>query len=448
MGLKTLIVCTKGGISVWVNHLLRMGVDRERIIAVNPTDRGPFDAELLAGALNYDYYIIHWNALMLVEGLYQPGVRALEWDHVIADEAHLAKNRKAERTLRLKKIKARVRTAVTGTPADNKPQDIWSILHWLDKKTYSSYWDFFNQYIDWEMAFTRDSPNGYRKIKGIKNIDVLHAQLRPFYIRRTLTEVIDEMPDKTHTEIMVDLTPRQRTDYDAMYKWQVAQLGELGETLVVTAKIAMYMRLQQMTAGTCDLDWDFYEKFWDKHQYDTDEELPKHCPSGPRVRIGEESPKVDALMELIEAAPDDEQFVVFTNLKDVISMVEARCRKAKITCVTYSGKILSQKTRDANVARFQSGAARVFVGTVASAGTTITLTAAHTLIFLDRHWNSSMNEQAEDRIWRIGQKNACQIIDIIARDTYDEPKTRKIWEKAESIHELVDVKEVAPNAWS
>lgn len=429
---RTLIICQKGGLDVWKSHLMQLGVKEGRILVIDPTDREEFDEELKCGALNYDYYIMHWDALIRLKyiapyparvekGVKIPGFKGLEWDHLIADEVQLAKNRKAQRTLKLKKIKAKVKTGASGTPADDKPQDFWSVLNWLYPKEFSSYWRFFNRYLDWE-----NHPfNGYRIIKGVKNIPELHSRIRPYYIRRKLTDVVDDMPDKTWTDIKVKMTPRMRRDYNSMEKWQTARLGKDNDELVVTAKIAMYMRLLQMTLGTCELDY-------------TDFDLGKR--DSPVVRIMEPSPKMDALMELIESHEDeDEQFVIFTNFRDVVSMVEARCAKSGIPVSVYHGGITNQKTRDASVAEFQSGKTKVFVGTIGAAGTSITLTAAHTLIFLDRNWNPSKNSQAEDRIWRIGQKNACQIINIIMQDTYDEPRLLQIFQKALQVKEIVEI---------
>jgi SNF2 family DNA or RNA helicase len=412
---RTLIVCQKGGLSVWRWHLEQMGVSPNRILVVDPSDRTRFNTELELGALNFDYYIVHWNALALLSGLMVPK----NWHHVIADEVQYAKNPKTKRTREFKKIPCTFRTAISGTPADDKPQDFWSPLNWLYKKQFSSYWRFYNKYLKWHTH-----PHGYRIIDGVQNIGELHDLIRPFYIRRTLTEVIDDMPEKTHSTIRVEMTKRQRRDYNAMEKYQVSRLGDREEELVVTHKIAMYMRLLQMTMGTCELDWSLVEE---------------GKRDSPVVRINEPSPKIDALMELIEEHPE-EQFVVFTNFRDVVGMVLDRCKKEKISTSHITGSVLSQAARDAAVADFQSGKARVFVGTVKAAGTTITLTAAHTLVFLDRNWNPSVNEQAEDRIWRIGQKNACQIIDIIAEDTVDEPRLKKIWQKAQAVKDVVNVK--------
>jgi SNF2 family DNA or RNA helicase len=433
---RTLIICQKSGLAVWKYHLEAMGVASDQILVINPGNRTPFNDELACGAVNYQYYIVHWDVLIRLPDLLppKPWQKGIIWDHIIADEIHLAKNRKAKRTVTFKRIKGRFKTAASGTPADDKPQDIWSPLNWLYPKEFSAYWRYYNTYLDWETH-----PNGYRIIKGTKNVARLHAQIRPFYIRRTLLEVVDSMPDKTHTELRVQLTPRQRRDYDAMEKYQVAALGDNYEEFVVTWKIAMYMRLLQMTLGTCEVDWTAYNAFWEKWNGTPQDKLPLSVPTGPKILIREPSPKLDVLMEQIEDH-EDEQFVVFTNFRAVVEMVQARCQTAGISTSILTGGITSQPRRDAAVADFQSGRSRVFIGTVGAAGTTITLTAAHTLVFTDRNWNPSKNAQAEDRIWRIGQKNACQIIDIIAEDTVDEPRLRRIWEKARNVDEIVNIK--------
>jgi SNF2 family DNA or RNA helicase len=433
---RTLIVAQKNGLAVWKYHLEALGVPSEQILVIDPKDRTEFDQELADGAFNYAYYIVHWNVLILLENLVpsiKSSVKPIVWDCLIGDEIQFAKNRNTKRTKAFKKIKARKKIGCSGTPADDKPQDFWSILNWLYPREFSAYWAFFNKYLDWE-----NSPQGYRLIKGTKNIAQLHDKIRPFYIRRKLTEVIKDMPDKSYREIRVQMTPRMKRDYKAMEKYQTAQLGEMEEEFAVVYKISMYMRLLQMTAGTCEVDWTKYEKFWDKWEGTPDDKMPKKVIMGPTIRITDPSPKIDALMEEIETN-EEEQFVVFTNFLDVVGLVEARCKKAGIPVSKITGQVISQKVRDAAVADFQSGKTRVFVGTVKAAGTSITLTAAHTLIFLDRNWNPSINSQAEDRIWRIGQKNACQIIDIIMDETLDEPRVRRIWHKAKNVQEVVDI---------
>lgn len=450
-GFRTLIVCTKGGLSVWKWHLEDQGVPSDRILVIDPNNRGPFDAELNSGANNFDYFIVHYHGLPLLSFFEKPqiGRNALIWHHIIADEVHLAKNRNAARTKVLKRQKARKKTALSGTPADNSPLDIWSVLNWLDKKTYSSYWQFYNEYIKYEEKVNHNTGCGYREVLGTKNMDKYHQKVAPFYIRRTLEEVRGSMPPKTHSEIWVDLSARQLKDYRQIKEFQTALLGRFDEELVIEWQIAIWQRLQQMTLGTViELDWSIYEKFWEKwlpiveaaRIRGIDPDLPKNAPTGPKLVLGEPSPKIDAVMEKIDEAVDaGESIVVFTQYKEVVKMLESRCRKAKLPTSLYHGGITSQQKRDAAVADFQSRKTRVFVGTIGAAGTSITLTAAHTLIFTDRHWNPSINRQAEDRIWRLDQQSPCQIIDILAHNTLDDDKLDSLALKGRRVDAIVEV---------
>lgn len=444
-GFRTLIICTKGGLSVWKWHLEDQGVPSDRILVVDPSDRTSFSEELEAGALNFDYYILHYHALPLIPYFERPqiGRNALVWDHVICDEAHYLKGRNTQRTKLVKRQKGKKKTAISGTPADDKPMDVWSVLNWLDRKKYSSYWRFYNEYIKYEEKWNHNAGRGYRQILGTKNMDKYHEDISGFYIRRTLPEVRGSMPPKTHSKIWVDLDDRQLKDYRQMEEFQTAILGDSGEELTVLWQIAVYQRLQQMTLGTVkDLDWSAYERFWERHAETPEEYLPKSQPKGPKLVLGDPSPKLDAAMEKIEEALDcDESIVIMTQYKEVVRMMGERCKKAKIPVSMYHGGMTSQSRRDAAVADFQSRKNSVFVGTIGAAGTSITLTAARTLIFTDRHWNPSVNRQAEDRIWRFDTQEPVQIIDICARNTIDDEKLAQILLKGKRVDSIVEVPE-------
>lgn len=438
---RTLIVTNKGGLSVWRWHLVDQGVDPESILVIDSMDRSVFSDELDLGAVNYSYYIMHYHALDLVPFFekVQIGRQALVWDHIIVDEAHYIKNRNAKRTKTLKRQKARFKTALTGTPADDKPQDVWSIWNWLSRKDYSSYWRFFDEFIDSSEEVNHRTGQGYRKVIGVKNMSEYHRRVSPYYIRRRLTDVRDDMPEKVYSDMWVDLTGRQQKDYRQIESIQTALLGKYNEEYTIEWAIAVFMRLQQMTLGTVDeLDWSHYERFWEKWASvdPEDPNFPKTVPTGPKFILTEPSPKLDVVMEKAEeAASENESLVVMTNYREVVKMLEKRCRANRIPISVLHGGITSQPKRDAAIADFQSGRTRVFVGTIGAAGTAITLTAAHTTLFTDRHWTPGVNRQAEDRIWRFDQRNTCQIIDISARETVDVDKRERIAQKAK----LVDI---------
>lgn len=456
---RTLIVCQKNGMrSAWRYTLIDQGVDPDRILVIDPKDREEFEQAIESDSRQYDYFICHWDFLVRSRSLVTYHERTgnplkylgPKFDHVIGDEIQFIKNRNAKRTKIFKKIKTERKTGCSGTPADDKPQDFWSILNWLYPKEYSSYWRFFEHHIEWEQGW-----QGFRVIKGTKNIREFQKKISPFYIRRTLPEVVADMPEKVSVKTYVDLTSRQLKDYNAMAKWQRARVGEQNQELLVTYKIAMHMRLLQMTMGTIDLDWDDFNKAWERYGHlmpytklmgkagiihDPSIHQPKNMPTGPKVIIGEPSPKLDALMEDIgEAYEEGENYVCFTNFTQVAELIKNRCLKEKIPVSILTGSMTNQAERDASVADFQSRKTRVFCGTIGAAGTTITLTASHLLTFVDRHWNPSKNEQATDRIYRLGQKKICRIKDIIADDTVDDPRLKQIWEKGIWVKEFVDI---------
>lgn len=431
--IRTLIICQKNGIAVWRRHLLEFGVDPKRVLTIDPKDRTVFERELELGAKRYDYFVIHWDVLVKVE---EVNDGKIIWDHVIADEAHLAKNRQAARTRELKKIKCRVKTALTGTPADDKPQDLWSILNWLYPKHYTAFWRFFNTYLEW------NDYSGYRQVTGVKNIDKLHEEIDPFYIRRTLFDVREDMPKKSYSRIEVELSPKQRKMYNDMSDFHIANLGDDDHDLVAPIAISVLQRLQKMALGACSIDWT--ESDWQTYYSEVAEFEEAHYlwelggrkgkkpkrPAGPSIRVEEPSAKLDGLFELIETN-EDEPFVVFSQFSDFADLVEARCKRKKIPVSKITGSVTSQLARDAAVSSFQGGATRLFVGTIGAAGTSITLNRAHTVVFVDRDWNPSKNAQAEDRIYRIdNDAEPIQVIDLVAKDTVDEYRLERIGKKA------------------
>lgn len=448
----TLIISEKIGLDVWHWHLRAMGVPESQILVIDPTNRDPFVEALHVvrangkrkGGKGYHprvrYFVLHWDVLVRIEELtekYSSGVPKIEFAHVIADEVHLAKNRKALRTLELKRIATHYKTGLSGTPADDKPYDLWSILHWLYPREYRSYWSFVNKYVEWEAHPTM----GFRKLKGPKNADDLQRRIRPFYIRRTLLDVSPDMPEKrlVTPPITVKLGSRQRREYESMRDKALAKIGAMvdgnghprgGFTLMAPAVIAVLTRLQQMALATLAPEWDIKDDdYGDPEGFDTDWDMPKIVLATP-------SPKLDAVMNLIETH-EEEPFVVFSQFKGMVDLIEEECQRKGISVTKITGDITSKDERTKRVLDFQEGRARIFVGTIAAAGKTITLTRAHHVIFTDRSWNPSKNEQAEDRLWRRTQKNTVLVYDIIAEDTIDEYRLSRIEEKAKWIDDFL-----------
>lgn len=393
---STLVVAPLSVLSSWKYHFEEL--TDLRVAMVDRTQRTAFLKE------DADVYLVHWDALRLL-----PDLRNRVWMHVIADEAHRVKNRKAKQTLALKKIKAAHKSALTGTPVINEPPELWSILNWLWPRTYTSYWQFFNSYTESEVVY----PGGYRKVIGPRNELELQKRMGPYTVRRLKAEVLPELPDKYATTVWVELDPKQRRAYESMRKDMLAWVGEHEhEPLPAPAVIAQLVRLQQFALAF--MTWN---------------------DETERFVMSEPSAKLDALMELINDR-DGEQVVVFSQFTSSLALLERRLIKKGITYAKVTGDV-KDADRTKAIEDFQAGKARVFFGTIAAGGVGITLTAASTVIFLDRSWSPALNQQAEDRLHRIGQQNAVEVIDIMAVGTVDLGRRARLEQKWTWIKQLL-----------
>jgi len=412
--MKTLVVTPMSVMGSWEWHA-RMIWPGAKVFVIDPKNRPAFIAALKKP---YHFYIVHWEALRLVKEL-----RDVKWWHIIADEVHRAKNRKAQQTQGLKALKTEYKTALSGTPADNVPQDFWSILNWLYPRIFTSYWRFYNKHVVEKTHNTgtclaegcdKYHKNAYKEITGVADVEDLHRAIAPFYMRRLKDEVIKDLPDKTYTTIEVELPPQQRRIYEQMNQEMLAWIGKhQDEPCAAPIVLAQLQRLKQFALAYAEVI------FRDVRDKETGEVYPKAF-----VKLSEPSAKLDVVMDKIQDNPT-RKFVVFSESKQVINLLARRLEKCNISHEVLTGDT-SQSDRDDLITRFQAGLSRVFLGTIYAGGEGITLTAADTVIFLDRAWNPSRNRQAEDRLHRIGQKNNVQVIDVVAKNTVDAGRLQRL----------------------
>lgn len=421
---KTLIIAPLSVLSSWEKHIKLMW-PKARYIVINPKNRNELVKALKQ---SYHYYVIHWEALRLVEEL-----QNVHWWHIIADEVHRAKNRKAIQTQKLKKLRTSYKTAMSGTPADNAPVDLWSILNWLYPKTWTSFHAYMRYFVKQRMhnqgacyaeGCQKLHKRAYREIMGVANVEELHEALAPYYIRRLKEDVLKELPDKYYSQIDVDLVPKQRRIYDQMKREMLAWIGKHeDEPIAAPIIVAQLVRLKQFALAHAEIILvKRRKKDCDECRHEGREVCIGHDVR--TVKLSEPSSKLDALMEKLEEDPN-RQVVVFSESKQIINLFGQRLTASGITHCILTGDT-AQRDRGDMVEAFQQGAFRIFAGTIDAGGIGITLTAADTCIFLDRKWNPSLNKQAEDRLHRIGQKNAVHIIDIVARNTVDGGRLQRI----------------------
>lgn len=342
-----------------------------------------------------------------------------EWDMIWCDEFHKMKDKGARWTVNIKKVKSNVgRHGSTGTGFINKPDEIWSLLNWLDRKKYGSYWNFREEFCE------IDDADGYTKIIGCKpeKKQEFRDLVRSIGVRRTLTEVMPHIKEPIFKDITVDLNPIQRKMYDSI-KMELSALDQKGVELYAANVLSLLQRLRQICVGTPEVIKDEYDPIFDRRRQ--------------LIKLIEPSSKIDALMEIIEELRWDEDvkepLVVFSNFKDPLELLKARLDKNNAAVVEmglpieqYGMPYIHMEQKDNDIERYHKWHTlfpqlkhRVFMSTLQLGGESINLSPARHLVFLDRSWSPKDNTQGIGRIRRPGQEGQPVVININARNTVD-----------------------------
>jgi SNF2 family DNA or RNA helicase len=339
------------------------------------------------------WVIINWEKLRIMHDLGK-----VKWSAVIADEAHRAKNRKAQQTKALWKIKAPIQLALTGTPIQNSPDELWALLKWLFPKQYTSYWRFFNDYVDYyEGHFGRI-------ITGVKHSDQLRFELRDKMVRRD--KGVLNLPPIQTVEIPVALGSKQRKIYDEAERllWlEIERDANEGNAQAQKFIENPTYLIQNGAARTTRL---------------------RQIASSPALLGGhDESAKFDACVELITDQPKDKKFVVFTEFKMSAEIIMERLLRAGVNADYIHGEVPPGR-REQILEDMQEGELQALVMTRDTGGEGIDLYAADTAIFIERHWTPARNDQAESRLHRYGQTKPVTIYNLVASDTIDDGKVK------------------------
>jgi SNF2 family DNA or RNA helicase len=318
------------------------------------------------------------------------------------DESTTIKNPKAGRTKNILNLArdAKYRRIMTGSPVTKNPLDLFTQCYFLDPfhLEHESYYSFRTRYAIMKTA--NISGRQIQLVSGFKNLGELSDKLKSFAYRVLKEDCLD-LPDKIFIKRQIQLTPDQRRLYDQMKKQALAILE--GKVSSTKNSLTQLMRLQQITCG----------HFTD----DTGSVQPI------------ENNRVNELMDVLEDV--EGKAIIWAHYQyDINKIIKAVVAKyGPGSVVDYYGLTPKEERQD-NITRFQGDPkCRFFIGTPATGGYGITLTAANTVIYYSNGYDLEKRLQSEDRAHRMGQKKPVTYVDINAEDTVDEKIVKALRKK-------------------
>lgn len=340
------------------------------------------------------------------------------WDSIWIDEAHRIKNKDTQWTRAIKRIKTKHKHIMTGTGFVNNPAEIWSLLNFLNKGEWSSYWAFRNYYCD-QIVDTR----GYRIIRGIlphrvEEFRALRKSLGPRHLMHVVHKDIDHPIEEIRE---VELNQAQRRMYLDI-KATLQTLDQKGETLQSPNVLSQLNRLRQISVATPEVT---------DRRFDTKQNRMVHD-----VTLVEPSSKLDQVMDILAELDEGQKVVIFSNFKDPLTLLGKRLDKKGIPFIHMEERHSDAQRYHLWHDLFPNGDHKVFMSTLALGGESINLTCAQYLIFLDRSWSPAQMKQAIGRVYRPGQKGAVVLVYINAKKTVDSYVKSKLDTKGKWFDEI------------
>lgn len=371
--LPSLIVCPASLVLNWAEECEKF-TPQLKCLPVDGT--AAHRAELAAQFAEYDLIVTSYDLLRRDEALYTEQ----EFYACILDEAQAIKNHTTQKYKAVCRVQSKVRFALTGTPVENRLGELWSIFTFLMPGYLPPYKTFSTRF---ERPIVQEKDQA-----AVRRLNQLTG---PFILRRMKAEVLRELPPKTENVYRVALGGEQRKLYlaavlDAKEKLRAAKPEDR------VAVFAVLMRLRQIC---CD----------------------------PRLTVDNwtgSSAKLDACADLISAAVEGgHRVLLFSQFTSMLSLLEAKLDEMGVSHFTLQGST-PKPLRAELVRRFNGGEASVFLISLRAGGTGLNLTAADIVLHYDPWWNVAAQNQATDRAYRIGQRNAVQVYKLIAQDTIEE----------------------------
>lgn len=327
-------------------------------------------------------------------------------DIIVLDEAQRIKNWSTKTAQAVKRLQSRYAFVLTGTPIENRIDELRSLVDFLDPSILGPLFRFNRDYYSFD---DKGRPEGY------KNLHLLRERVRPLLLRRRKADVETELPDRTDRNLFVPLTPTMRDEYSG-HERQVAELVNIAKRRPLTPKqqdmLMIHMNIMRMICDT---------------------------PSILKGNPCQDCPKLEELARVLEESLSDPdvKVIVFSEWEGMLSKVRSWAENEDLGFAWHTGKV-PQKQRRAEIMAFRNDPnCRLFLSTD-SGGVGLNLQNASVVINCDLPWNPAKLEQRIARAWRKNQRRPVTVVNLIAENTIEHGMLGSLANKMELAQGVLD----------
>lgn len=368
----SLVICPASVLPNWKKEIRRFAPSLRVLVLNDAADRKGMVTE----ADNYDVVLVTFGLLVSEETL----LVGKTWSVTVIDEAHTIKNKETKSSKVAMQLQSDFRLLLTGTPIQNHLGELWNLFSFITPGLLGSFEHFTDYFIN---PITQDKDKS--KQKRLKQL------ISPFLLRRTKQAVLDELPSKTEIVQEVELSEQEKAYYEVLRREAESQSLKTtaGDRLKVLAEIT------KLRMAACNINL-------------VSKELPFV------------SSKTDMFMQIVqELTENGHRALVFSQFTTELALLKTALEAAGLEYLYLDGSI-TIPNREKLVKAFQTGTTPIFLISLKAGGLGLNLTAADFVIHMDPWWNPAIEDQASDRVHRIGQERPVTIYRLIARNTIEE----------------------------
>ncbi|WPL15395.1 RNA polymerase-associated protein RapA [Thiorhodovibrio winogradskyi] len=393
---RVLVVCPASLKLQWAREIEKFTGSRARIIT------GPVVTRQVQYGGQQGFFVVNYELVMRDLSVINERLRP---DLLILDEAQRIKNWRTKIASAVKRIGSRYAFVLTGTPLENRLEDLYSLMQVIDARVLGPLWRYL---VDFHITDERG------KVLGYRNLSELRRRLKSVMLRRDRTLVRDQLPERIETRVDLELTPAQQEIHD--------------EAVAAAGRLATIMKRRPLTPSEQNRMMAALQRA--RMACDAAELVDEHS-------VG--SPKLDELDTILTelCVNTGLKAVVFSQWERMTALAERRARALGLGTVRLHGGVPTPKRGALMDAFREDDGVQVFLSTDAG-GVGLNLQNAAVLVNLDIPWNPAVLDQRIARIHRLGQTQKVQILLLVAANSYEERVLSLVQGKRHLFDNVVD----------